>query len=193
MARCDRLPPLYTQTRSRFVDSRSLLGYPESRYAVSRFAFSRKGPAYARHVLRSRCVCDGRRKSAEPAARANGPEWSRLTLNVRRKMEPLRAFITSRELETILPGKIAHLREQEAAAELHFSDQVVATLWFRWEGKKSLSQISLWESGDCEVEIADITSGEFLPFRQKRCQTKEEFYSMLDEMIMIVSQNEKSA
>ena len=108
-------------------------------------------------------------------------------------MEPLREFITSRELEKILPGKIAHLREHEEASELHFSDKVVATLWFRWDGKKCLSQISLWESGDCDVEIADIKSGEFLPFRHKRCQTKEEFYSMLDDMIATVSQNETTA
>jgi hypothetical protein len=108
-------------------------------------------------------------------------------------MESLRTFITSRELEKALPAKIAHLKAHEEKCELHFFEENMASLWFRWDGKKSSSQISLWESGYCDVEIADGKSGDFLPYRHKRCSTKEEFYSMLDEMIAAISKHEERA
>ncbi len=108
-------------------------------------------------------------------------------------MEPLRTFITSRELEQRLPAMTAHLKPAQESAELRFSKAVVASLWFRWEGKKSMAHIGLWESGDCDVEIVETPNGEFRPFRHKRCQTKEEFYHMLREMIATVSQLEEIA
>lgn len=108
-------------------------------------------------------------------------------------MEPLHTFITGRELEQHLPAMTAHLKPAEASSELRISEAVVASLWFRWEGRKSMAQIGLWESGDCDVDIVETSKGEFHPFRHKRCQTKEEFYHMLREMIATVSQLEDIA
>ena len=108
-------------------------------------------------------------------------------------MEPLYTFITSRELERRLPAIIAHLKPVEEKSELRFTEATVATVWFQWEGKKSIAHIGLWESGDCDVEVVEMSSGEFRPFRHKRCQTKEEFYHMLREMIATVSQLEEIA
>lgn len=102
-------------------------------------------------------------------------------------MEPLYTFITSRELEQRLPAMTAHLKSAEERSELRFSEAIVASLWFRWEGKKSMAHIGLWESGDCIVEIVETLNGEYRPFRHKRCQTREEFYHILWEMIATVS------
>jgi hypothetical protein len=88
---------------------------------------------------------------------------------------------------------VAHLKPAEESSELRFSEATVASLWFRWEGKKSMAQISLWQSGDCDVEIAETASGAFHPFRHLRCKTKEEFYQMLRGMIATVSQLEEIA
>lgn len=107
-------------------------------------------------------------------------------------MEPLYTFITSRELKAQLPELTAPLKPYEETSELRFSEEMVASLWFRWEGKKSMAHIGLWESGDCDVDIADVKSGGFFPFRHRRCKTKEEFYAMFREMIGTLSQNEES-
>lgn len=73
-----------------------------------------------------------------------------------RKMEPLYTFITSRELERRLPAMIAHLKPVEETSELRFTEATVATVWFQWEGKKSIARIGLWESGDCDVEVVEM-------------------------------------
>jgi hypothetical protein len=108
-------------------------------------------------------------------------------------MEPLRAFIISRELEDALPEKVAALRRFEGKSELHFSDVMSSSLRFRWDGKKTLAEIVLRESGDCDVEAIDLKTGSISPHQYKRCVSKEDFYGMFAEFVATVTANEKRA
>lgn len=108
-------------------------------------------------------------------------------------MEPLRTFLVSREFEKDLSERVSSLKRYGAKEELHFSDAVITSLRFRWEGKKTLAEIVLRETGDCDAETIDVRTGTFSPHRYKRCSSKEEFYEMFAELVAAISANEERA
>jgi len=108
-------------------------------------------------------------------------------------MEPLHDFIVSRELEVLLPDIVACLRPYEEKSELHFSEAMVASLWFRWDGKKCFAHIGLWESGDCDLDALDSDSGAPFGQRHKRCTSKDEFIVFFTEAIRCIYDHETIA
>jgi hypothetical protein len=99
--------------------------------------------------------------------------------------EPLKKLISGRGFDRSQPGlesRFAAYRLQYVLTYCEPSDNSAMCLDF--ETKKLMGRVTVWESGDCEMEAIDIESGKHAFYEHHQCNNEMEFHRTLAKLVV---------
>jgi hypothetical protein len=105
-----------------------------------------------------------------------------------------RDFICNRGYDDFLPGVEARLRPQNVACDVHYAtDAPVPTLRLRFENKKAVYEVILWESGDCEMQVLDFKKESFVFHKHERFSSPIAFLGGYGDPLRLLGDEEENA
>ena len=101
--------------------------------------------------------------------------------------EPLKNLISGRGFDRFQPGlesRFAAYRLQYVLTYCEPSDNSAMRLDF--ETTKLLGRVTVWESGECDMEAIDIESGDYVFREHHQCSNEMEFHRTFPKLVVYV-------
>ncbi|MHC5728836.1 MAG: immunity protein TriTu family protein [Nostoc sp.] len=101
--------------------------------------------------------------------------------------KPLTNLISGRNFDRFQPGlesRFAAYRLEYVLIYCEISDNPAMRLDF--ETSKLLGRVTVWESGDCDMEVIDIASGEYVFLEHHQFSNELEFHKTYPKLVVFM-------
>ena len=96
-------------------------------------------------------------------------------------------LISGRGFERFQTGLVARFRAQSISYSVTYGEPTQKTaMWLDFETVDAIGRITLWESGECDMEVLDATTGRDLLREHHDFKTTEEFHATYPKVPLLL-------
>jgi len=104
-------------------------------------------------------------------------------------IESLHRLISDRGFEAFRTGLESRSRANRLAFKIHYGEPPSSSLFVRLESEERIGEVCAWESGDCEVQMAEFKKGDIASVHHQ-LKSDRDFHARLAEVLRFVSKGD---
>jgi hypothetical protein len=101
--------------------------------------------------------------------------------------ESFRDLISGRGFERYQPGLVARFKAHGIGYAVTYGEPTPKpAMWLDFETDDAIGRVSLWASGECDLEVVDVKTGGYLLLEHHEFKTVEDFFATYTKVPLLL-------